>query len=88
MAEPEDMEELAAEFALGSLPQEERQEADIEIARAPTKDDGVERDEDGFAADRFGAPDETFDYGVGFAPIELEETRAVAIGFRDFFHRK
>ena len=32
MAKPEDMEELAAEFALGSLPPEERQEAEALMA--------------------------------------------------------
>ncbi len=35
MAKPEDMEELAAEFALGSLPPEERQEAESLMASDP-----------------------------------------------------
>lgn len=35
MARPEDMEELAAEFALGSLPPEERQEAESLMASDP-----------------------------------------------------
>ena len=35
MAEPEDMEELAAEFALGSLPPEERREAESLMASEP-----------------------------------------------------
>src|SRR5688572_27713468 len=35
MAKPEDMEELAAEFALGSLPPAERQEAEVLMASVP-----------------------------------------------------
>ena len=35
MAKPEDMEELAAEFALGSLPPEERREAESLMASDP-----------------------------------------------------
>lgn len=41
MAKPEDMEELAAEFALGSLPPAERQEAEALLASEPSFADMV-----------------------------------------------